>query len=318
VPPGSDGQPRAGHYIGSQHSDDGWSLVRLCQVIGENWRSNRGRPYDAPVIPCAYLRVFRPLETFAETERLRWERYIISGTRPSPLPPIYREESLVADGSLGLIASNEGDHADIRLVEGRYFVCPWRTRLRVLASILSLRESSPFEMADAFVPDSEARRAARELARLKRREPTAVPSMLQSPWHVPIRWFALFDEEERRVVERPEGGHRLFYWTPIGTARRRAEAALEALQRSQLEPVSSMIKEMLEWLAAFDARSMVELDYADVSAMFGWDELDNDHSARDIQAAVTGLMEGDLTLATEMYQAVAQHWAEVRSRESLN
>ena len=110
-----------------------------------------------------------PLETFAETERVRWERYILSGGRPSPLPLIYREESLVADGRLGLIASDDADDADIRLVEGRYFVCPWRTRLRVLAGILSLRESAPFEMVDALVPDAEARRAARELARLKRR-----------------------------------------------------------------------------------------------------------------------------------------------------
>jgi hypothetical protein len=270
------------------------------------------------MIPCAYLRVYRPLDTFEEPERGRWERYIVDGGHVAPARPVYREQSTILRGRVGLLAIQEGDHADVRFVDGAYWVCPWRTHLRVLASILSLRETAPAEVVEAFVPEAEARRAARELARLRRRDPAAVPTMLQSPWHVPIRWFALFDEEERRVVERPEGGHRLFYWTPIGIARRRAEAALEALQRSQLEPVSSMIKEMLDWLSAFDGRSAVELDYADVSAMFGWDELDNDHSARDIQAAVTGLLEGDLTLATEKYQAVAQHWAEVRSRESLN
>jgi hypothetical protein len=271
------------------------------------------------VIPCAYLRVFRPLETFAETERLRWERYIISGTRPSPLPPIYREESLVADGSLGLIASDDGDHADVRLVEGRYFVCPWRTRLRVLASILSLRESSPFEMADAFVPDSEARRAARELARLKRREPTAVPSMLQSPWHVPIRWFVLVDEAERHLVERDQGDYRLYYWTPITVAKRRAEEAFEALRRSELEPVSEAVRELGQWLSAFNPHSMVELDYAGVSSLFSWDELDNDHGGREIQEAVCALKRADgLGRATDLYQAVSARWAEARGRESLN
>lgn len=271
------------------------------------------------MIPCAYLRVFRPLETFAESERLRWERYIVSGDRPSPLPLIYREESLVADGRLGLIASDEGDHADIRLVEGRYFICPWATRLRILTSIISLREQAPFEMADAFVPDAEARRAARELARLKRREPSALPSMLQSPWHVPIRWFVLVDESERHLVENEPGSFRLYYWTPITIARRRAEDTLTALRKTDMEPVTEMVKEVSRWLAAFNPHSMVELDYAGVSSLFTWDELDNDHSGREIQEAIAAIREHeDMARATDLYQAVTARWAEARARESLN
>src|SRR5207247_443745 len=140
----------------------------------------------------------------------------------------------LGDGSLGLIASeDDGGDADVRMMDGRYFVCPWRTRLRVLASILSLRETAPFEMADAFVPDAEARRAARELARLKRREPSAIPAMLQSPWHVPIRWFVLVDDDERHLAETGPEGYRLYYWTPITVARDRAEKALQLLRRSE-------------------------------------------------------------------------------------
>jgi hypothetical protein len=270
------------------------------------------------MVSCAYLRVYRPLEGFPEGERARWERYIVGGGHVPPARPVYREQALMEEGRIGLLAATEGDHADIRLIEGRYYVCPWRTRLRVLASILSLRESAPREVAEAFVPEAEARRAARELARMKRRDPAAVPCMLQSPWHVPIRWFVLFDEEERRLVERPDGGHRLFYWAPIGAAKRRAERALRALRRSELAPVASLIRDLAEWLGGFGPTAAVELDYASVSDMFTWDELDNDHSARDIQQAVDALEGTDLAGAAERYQAVAQHWAEVRSRESLN
>src|SRR5438876_1323199 len=204
--------------------------------------SGRRRTYDAAVIPCAYLRVFRPLDSYSDDERAAWERYIVSGGRPAPVRPVYREESAVVGGRLGLIASDDGDHAEIRLVDGRYFVCPWRTRLRVLASILSLRESAPFEMADAFVPDTEARRAARELARIKRREPSAVPSMLQSPWHVPVRWFVLVDDPERHLGETTAGEYRLYYWTPLAAAKQRAEGALQALRHSELAPVADMIE----------------------------------------------------------------------------
>jgi hypothetical protein len=202
-------------------------------------------------------------------------------------------------------------------VDGSYFVCPWRTRLRELASLLSLRESAAPEMVDAFVPEAEARRAARELARIRRRQPSAVPFMLQSPWHVPIRWFVLFADEDRRLAETPEG-FRLTYRTAVPAARKRAEAALSALRRSELAPLSDLVGDLGRWLASFDHRSIVDLDYDRVSDLFGWDELDNDHSAREIQESVSALRAGDLAKAAELYQSVAGRWAEVRSHESLN
>jgi len=273
------------------------------------------------VIPCAFLRVFRPLDTFHEAERAEWERYILSGGAPVAPRPIYRNESMEKRGHVGLLASAQGEYADIRLVDGRYYVCPWRTRLRVLASILSLRETAPAEMVDAFVSEGEARRAARELARIRRREPSAVPSMLQSPWHVPVRWFILVGEDERHLVplEEDDGRFRLYYWTPLALARKRAQRALQALRRSELAPLVQMVREMAEWLSAFHPQSVLELDYAMVSDLFTWDELDDDHSAKEIQEAVDAISEpGGMAQAAELYQSVVSRWAEAMSRESMN
>jgi hypothetical protein len=273
------------------------------------------------VIPCAYLRVFRPLDTFPPEERAQWERFILEGGAPASRRPVYREEALMKEGHVGLLASAEGEYADIRLVEGQYFVCPWRTRLRVLSSILSLREAVPVDMLDAFVPESEAKRAARELARLKRREPFAVPAMLQSPWHVPVRWFVLVGDDERHLVETSPEQYRLYYWTPIGVARKRAERALQVLRRSELAPVAEPVQELAEWLSAFHPKSMLELDYASVSSLFGWDELDDDHSAREVQEAIAAIADpeaGGMARAGELYQSVASRWADAMSRESMN
>jgi hypothetical protein len=270
------------------------------------------------MVPCAFLRVYRPLDAFEEPERGKWERYIVAGGDVAPARPVYRQQAVAGSGRVGLLAATGGDGADVRFVDGVYHVCPWRTHLRVLASILALRESGPAEVAEAFVPEAEVRRAARELARHRRRDPDAVPAMLDSSWHVPLHWFVLFDDEERRLVERPEGGHRLFYWARIGAARRRAARALTVLRRTQLSPVAETVKELAEWLSSFDERSSLELDYADVSDTFGWDELDNDHSARDVQQALDALESGDVDVAGERYRTVAARWAEVRSRESLN
>jgi hypothetical protein len=271
------------------------------------------------MIPCAYLRVFRPLDTYAEPERAEWERFILSGGAPPIRRPVYRDEASVKGRYVGLLASAEGEYADIRLVDGQYFVCPWRTRLRVLSSILSLRESAPTEVAEAFVPEGEFKRAARELARMKRREPSAVPSMLQSTWHVPIRWFILVDDPERRLVESAPDEFRLSYWTPLAMAQKRAERALQVLRRSELAPLAQLVREMAEWLSAFHPKSMVELDYASVSSLFTWDELDDDHGGHDVQEAVTAISEaGGMARAAEIYQTVANRWADAMNRESLN
>jgi hypothetical protein len=271
------------------------------------------------VIPCAYLRVFRPLETYSEDERARWERYILSGGPPRSIRPVYRDERAVKESTIGLLAPADGEFADIRLVEGQYYVCPWRMRLRVLAGILSLRESAPPDMAETFVPEAEARRAARELAKIKRREPAATPALLQSPWHVPIRWFVLVSEEERHLVQTAEGGWRLYYWTPITLAKRRAERALQVLRRTDLAPIAQPVRELAQWLSAFHPRSMVELDYGSVSELFSWDELDNDHSAGEIAEAVEALTQpSGMARAAELYQSVANRWAEAKNRESMN
>src|SRR5947209_931414 len=156
------------------------------------------------MFPCAYLRVFQPLEAFPAEERGHWERYIVAGGHSRPSRPVYRERPTVPEGRLGLLSPADGDHADVRFEEGTYYVCPWRTKIRLLASLLSLRESTPPDMVEALVSEAEARRAARELARLRRRGSPAVPFILQSPWHVPIRWFVLFDDDDRRGDEEGE------------------------------------------------------------------------------------------------------------------
>ena len=269
------------------------------------------------MFPVAHLRVFQPLDGFSGDERDHWERYIVAGGHSRPARPVYRERTTAPEGSLGLLSSAEGDHADVILEDGRYYVCPWRTRVRMLASLLSLRESTSPEVVDGLVSEADARRAARELARMRRRGSTAVPFMLQSAWHVPVRWFVLFDDDDRSLSEDDEG-YRLSYRSTAAKARKRVEEALRILRRSELAPLADLVGDLGRWLAGFDQASIVQLDYDSVSELFSWDELDNDHSAGEIQEAVRALGAGDLARSAEVYQTVAGRWAEVRSHESLN
>lgn len=269
---------------------------------------------SSTVVPCAELRVFQPLDAFPPEERSRWERYIVEGRHGSSRRPRYRQRA--TPQGLGILAQS-GEGADVRLVGGTYFVCPWRVRLRVLAGMLAFRQAAPFEGSAAFVPRDEARRAARELKRLRRREPAAISCIMQSPWHVPVRWFVLFADEERHLSE--EGGRfRLRYVSTARRAMRRAERAIPALRKTDLAPVADVIVELYEWLSMFDPKAIVELDYGGLCDVMTWDELDDDRSARDVQDAITALSSDELPRSAELYQSVVSRWAEVRGHESSN
>ena len=268
------------------------------------------------MVPSAFLRVFQPLDAFGAHEQAHWERYLLTGSRSPAIRARYRDRE--RDG-LGIITPADGEHADVRVVEGRTFVSPWRVRLRVLAGMLAFRESAPLEeLTDRFVSKADARRAGRELSRIRRRDPGSISFVHQSPWHVPIRWFVLFDDGERRLREDEHGRLRLRYRTTVRRAMRRAEDAVPALRRADLGPISEYILDLHQWMSAFDHQSILELDYASLSDLMTWDELDDDRSVRDIHEALAALQRYDYSPAAEIYQGVLGRWAEIRSREILN
>ncbi len=267
------------------------------------------------MVPSAELRIFQPLDAFAADERAYWERFIVGGGLLRPRRASYRQQ--VGEHGLGVLMPVEPEAASIRMVDGAYYVCPWRTRLRVLAAMLAFREAAPIDGAEDFVTDRARRRAARELSRLRRRRPGFISFIMQSPWHVPVRWFVLFEDEERRL-EPFEDGHRLLYRTTVRKSLRRAERAIPVLRKTDLGPVAEVIVELMEWLGAFDPRSLLELDYCGLASAMTWDELDDDHSAREVQDAIRALGAEEFARAAEVYQSVVARWAEVRGHETLN
>ena len=267
------------------------------------------------VVPSAFLRVFQPLDAFDRDEQLRWERYLLTHTKVPGRRPRYLDR---AQDRLGILAPADGEHAEIRVIDGRTFVSPLRMRMRVLAAALAFRDARPIELAERFLSKKDGRRAARELSRMRRRDPYAVAFCHQSPWHVPIRWFALFVDEERRLGEDEHGQLRLRYRTTARKALRRAGQTIPLLRRSDLGPIGDLLMDLHEWIALFDARSLVELDYGGLCDFLTWDELDDDRSVRDLGLALEALARHEFPRSAEIYQGVLSHWAEIRGHELLN
>jgi len=267
------------------------------------------------MIPSAFLRVFQPLEGFERDEQVYWERYLLRREH-RPLRPTYLDKR-TGDG-IGLLAPADGEHAEVRVVEGRTFLAPDRMRMRVLASMLSLRDSEDLELADRFVPKKVARAARRQLTKHRRRDPLSVAFVHQSPWHVPIRWFVLFRDEDKRITKDLFGDNILRYTTTTRRAMRRAQNAIPVLRRSELGPIGELLVDLHQWMSSFDQRSLVELDYGGLCDFMTWDEMDDDHSAADIQAALDALSRHEYPQAADVYQNVLVRWAEIRGRELSN
>ena len=268
------------------------------------------------MVPSAFLRVFQPLDAFERDEQLHWERYLLERVVAPVARPRYRDHPTA--GRVGVLGPTGGEHAEVRVVDGRTFVSPWRMRMRMLAAMLSFRESRPLDLWEQFVPKSVGKHAAKELARMRRRDPNAVAFCHQSPWHVPIRWFVLFHDTERWLGEDEHGRTRLRYTAGVRRATRRAELAIPTLRRSELGPIGELILDLHQWMVAFDPASLLELDYGDLCDLLTWDELDDDHSARDVHDALDALDRGEYPRSADIYQGVLSRWAEVRGREILN
>ena len=268
------------------------------------------------MVPSAFLRVYQPLDAFERSEQLHWERFLLHGPEVSQ-PRLRRYADHPTVGRLGVLAPADVDSAEVLHVEGRTLISPRRMRMRVLAAMVSFRETRPIELWDQFVPRKDGKRAAKDLARLRRRDPSAVAFCHQSPWYVPIRWFVLFRDEERELIDA-DGRWRLRYRTTTRRAIRRAEQAIGPLRRSDLGPIGDLILDLHQWMVQFDPASIVELDYGGLCDFQRWDELDDDHSARDIHEALRSLEASEFVRAADVYQGLLSRWAEVRGREILN
>lgn len=268
------------------------------------------------MIRTSYLRVYQPIETFSDAEKSRWTSFSEDGddTPPGGLKSWLVSAALPQDG----LGTQLSEGCFVRRLDDAVYVCPWRTRLRMLAGLLAFRGSIPEEVADAFVPRAQAERATRELAAMGENDPEIRSHILHANWHVPLRWFAAFDESERVLIE-DRRGLRIRYEAKMPEARRRLARALEILENSLIdEGVTEAVRELNAWLGEFPTEGLLELDYGGVAAAFQADDLAGDQSAAEVWTCLEALESGDLARAGETFEALSERWTQIRSQEVVN
>ncbi|MGW4564054.1 hypothetical protein ACWEN3_17100, partial [Streptomyces sp. NPDC004561] len=239
------------------------------------------------VVPyAAYLRVYEPLGAFPEPERGHWARYARRPERPSYQDELRRSLADLLPTPPVAVPVHESSDAFVLEVDGVTCVCPWRTRLRGWQALDDLAGELPPPVLDAVLPPVVRRQAAQDYERWLARNPDARPWIRTSTWQVPLNWFVLVSDEERRydkgTAEVPPA---LRYRTPMVQARRRVARALRTLRDTVEEgPLIDGLVDVGRWLEEFHPRSLVELDYGGLVHVVPAGELEGDHSAADVAA----------------------------------
>lgn len=273
------------------------------------------------VVPyAAYLRVYEPLAAFPEPERTHWARYARRPDRPTYQDELRRSlADLLPTPPIAVPVHESGD-AFVLESDGVLCVCPWRTRLRGWQALGDLGAELPPPVLDAVLPPLVRDQAAQDYERWLARNPDARPWIRTATWHIPLNWFVLVSDEERRYdAGTAEAPPMLRYRTPMVQARRRIARALRTLRDTLDEgPLIDGLVDVGRWLEEFHPRSLVELDYGGLVHVLPAGELADDHSAADVAAGIEALRRGDGAAAGEAYGRLVARWRAVRDRRSAN
>lgn len=273
------------------------------------------------LIPYAsYLRVYEPLAAFREPERGHWTRYAQRARLPTAQDELRRSLADLVPTPPVAVPVHESADAFVALVDGVVCVCPWRTRMRGWMAMNELGGLFPATVLDAVLPPVVRGQAAADYERWAQRNPDARPWIRTTVWHVPVRWFVLFDDEGREYVTAGAAGDRMLrYRTPMVQARRRLARALRTLRETVDEgPLTEGLVEVGRWLEEFHPRAMVELDYGGLVHALSGEQLAGDRSAADVAEGIAALRAGDSDAAGVAYGRLADRWRAVRDLQSSN
>lgn len=284
------------------------------------------------IVPyAAYLRVYEPLAAFPGPERQHWIAYAKRERFPTAQDEVRRALADLLPVPPVAVPVRESAEAFVTEVDGVTCVCPWRTRLRSWQALSALTQAAgdrelalPQPVLDAALPPVVRRQAAADYERWRELNPDARPWIRTALWHVPVRWFVLFSDEEREFA-KPESGQEsgqqfvLRYRTPMVQARRRLARGLKVL-REELEegPLVDGLVDVGRWLEEFHPRSLVELDYGGLAHAISEEQLAGDHSAADVAEGIAALREGDGERAGEAYERLTERWRAIRELQFAN
>ena len=223
------------------------------------------------------------------------------------LPRALPSDNRWVSTDFGLVAGSLREDALEAFYGDERYLCPRTPRLRMLEGVLAFHNGYA-EVGGASIVGAElADRAADELSMLQLQSELEV-QILSAQWHVPLRWFLLFDPDHRELVET-NGETVVRYRSILGLSMERLSDAIEVVREVGFDPIADDMEGLFNWLDQFDPSWLVELDYAGVAGLFNPLDLALDNTAEEIWNSVEALRAGDFADAGHWYQRTVERWS---------
>jgi hypothetical protein len=262
----------------------------------------------------ASLRIYEPIDSFAQVDQLRWSQIAVTS------PTGWDEQKRALTRTIKSEPVNlKPDGAHVLEHDGKKYIAPWSTAARCWAALDDFKFTLPQSVIKFFIPQTieDSIRSSTQILEDK------VSHILTSTWNIPPRWFALFQPDERLRGENQDGVFTILR-TSISNAKTRARFTHEAVIGAFGQgPVEAEIGELIAWMGIFDNKSIVELDYGGLAIYLnnlliqgGELGLDSDTSVEDVNTSIAGLASGDGALAGRGYERLVSRWRKVASLES--
>jgi hypothetical protein len=288
-----------------------------------------------------YLRVYEPLAAFEQDARTRLRKALSVGplaisevgererelwlraqlaTPPRMLPGDRADGEASLDDPLDVLTLDPAEVDGVQESAGP-LVCPLDLRTRSAAALVGFLATASPPLVRIALPvgprnaaDAVRSRAETVVGELG----SSAVHVVSSTWTVPLPWFALVQQDERRMdlVPRPDPARRVSWRVPLLRARSRATRAHQVV-RLALGDVgpTRVLADTNRWLSHFHPGSVVELDYGGLVQLMDDEAMLSDTSAADVQAVVDALESGRTAEVAEHYQRLRDFWSELAAFE---
>ena len=150
---------------------------------------------------------------------------------------------------------------------------------------------------------------------------------------IPLDWFVLFSEDDRKSLYTHWGFNAIHYDTTIGTALSRIEEALQILsgcfENNEMNKIKSLfadnltvmthsLSDLQTWFSGFDPNGFVVLNYGDICSHIHPSTLKNEQSVQETWDILHLINKGQLEDASSSLRVLFQKWDEIRSQASGN
>jgi len=137
---------------------------------------------------------------------------------------------------------------------------------------------------------------------------------------IPIHWFFIFEESQKKIFKTHWGFGAIHYKCPIDSAKKLINDFISLTDKNEnrddelenyIEIITQDLKELAVWLENFPNDSIMILNYGDLLASFPMNSLDKEDSVRIISDFKNKLITSDYESAKDMFKFLIERWTNI-------